>query len=435
MSGPKVVRIVTREEIIEICRGHLARVDAALEEWIRIGSRNDCIDDEAIRAAQHRRQALAALLTQDRFNELQKQAPQEEAFIRDDLQFRLAQVIAKGARGRARERRERDAAMALLKHLRATGTPLDRELEAALERADAAATSQGMLLLGTGVTKSDGKLLQRLKDGERSRTFADWVEAQPAPPADPVMERLESRIEEIAQFEELAEVAGWRLRLREAEQSPRARRELILDALEVETGRALTTIRAHAKAVTAFRLALAEAAAGGVHTSPWKLEPAELTTDELTAHTVEVQAKLEVSRHQRAVEARRAAVLEGLNGLGYEVREGMSTSWASEGRLVLRSATRPEYGVELSGTERLQMKPVAFEANGCGPDPSKDRDAETIWCGDVRNLEKRLAELGDALQIERSLPIGAVPLKRVVTSDNLTANEADVPVIRQKSLK
>jgi hypothetical protein len=29
MSGPKVVRIVTHEEIVAICEGHLARLNAA----------------------------------------------------------------------------------------------------------------------------------------------------------------------------------------------------------------------------------------------------------------------------------------------------------------------------------------------------------------------------------------------------------------------
>lgn len=48
MSGPKVIRIVTREEILEICRGQLARVDAALEHWTRIGRRNGCVDEDAV---------------------------------------------------------------------------------------------------------------------------------------------------------------------------------------------------------------------------------------------------------------------------------------------------------------------------------------------------------------------------------------------------
>ena len=32
MSGPKVVRIVTREEIIAICKDHLAQLEVALQQ-------------------------------------------------------------------------------------------------------------------------------------------------------------------------------------------------------------------------------------------------------------------------------------------------------------------------------------------------------------------------------------------------------------------
>jgi hypothetical protein len=76
----------------------------------------------------------------------------------------------------------------------------------------------------------------------------------------------------------------------------------------------------------------------------------------------------------------------GLIGLGYEVTEGMSTTFVKDGRLVLGSAARPDYGVEISaaaGSERMQMRAVALEVAGRGPDPGRDLDAETIWCGDV----------------------------------------------------
>ena len=123
--------------------------------------------------------------------------------------------------------------------------------------------------------------------------------------------------------------------------------------------------------------------------------------------------------------------------LGYEVAEGMSTTWVSEGRLALRSATRPDYGVEVSGGEsgRMQMRAVAFEAGGVGPDPSRDRDAETIWCGDVTGLEERLAKIGGGLVIERALPVGATPLKRIAIDTPLgAAHAASVPAMKQRTL-
>lgn len=100
MSGPKVVRIVTREENEAICRGMLARIDAALEEWAETGRRNNYLDTATIEAARRRRVALAALAARGLFAEMQAQAPAEESFLRSDLRFRLEKAAAAKAAAR-----------------------------------------------------------------------------------------------------------------------------------------------------------------------------------------------------------------------------------------------------------------------------------------------------------------------------------------------
>jgi len=136
---------------------------------------------------------------------------------------------------------------------------------------------------------------------------------------------------------------------------------------------------------------------------------------------------------ERAVASASAPALEGLSALGYEVTEGMSTSWVEDGRVIMRSSSRPDYGVELSGNAdggRLQMRAVAFTHSGSGPDPARDRDVETIWCSDVSGLQARLATLGDGLVIERALPVGATPLKPVER-----AGASATPAPRRRTLK
>ena len=84
----------------------------------------------------------------------------------------------------------------------------------------------------------------------------------------------------------------------------------------------------------------------------------------------------------------------------------------------------------------MQMRPVAFEAGGVGPDPGRDRDAETIWCGDVSTLQDALASAGGGLVIERALPVGATPLKRIAVERKAGAvAEADAPALRERSLR
>jgi hypothetical protein len=115
----------------------------------------------------------------------------------------------------------------------------------------------------------------------------------------------------------------------------------------------------------------------------------------------------------------------------------MSTTFVKDGRLVLRSAARPDYGVEISaaaGSERMQMRAVALEVAGRGPDPGRDLDAETIWCGDVSKLQEKLATTGRGLRIEKALPIGATPLKRVAVTGTRTV-DAEAPVLRERSLR
>ncbi|UZF92067.1 hypothetical protein [Bosea sp. NBC_00550] len=82
----------------------------------------------------------------------------------------------------------------------------------------------------------------------------------------------------------------------------------------------------------------------------------------------------------------------------------MTTTFAQSGRLVVADSARPGYGVELSGSvdgRQMQMRPVALEAPGQASDPSRDRDAETIWCGQVTQLAKTLA---DAALISKDHP-------------------------------
>ncbi len=438
MSGPKVVRIVTREEILEICHGMLTRIDAALSEWKRIGRRNDCIDDEALAAAQRRRDALAALIAADRFMDLQKQAPIEEAFLRNDVQVRLAKVAAVQAAARSRGRREREAAASLLRTLRGTGEPLNPDLERGLERGDAAALAEGFAALArrpAGPTASR-ELAERLRGDEAPASFADWLATRPATEADPAVARIEARIAELRPYVDETTSAAWGRRLDEALDAEPARRGLLLDGLDVATGRELTEARTRAAAATDLRLLAAELGAAGLDLKALTLGMEALNAAAIATRIEEGRAALEAHRQARASAARRAAVLEGLTGLGYEVTEGMRTTWAQDGRLVVRSASRPDYGVEVSaGGERMQMRPVAFDAGGVGPDPSRDRDAETIWCGDVSALRESLGDAGGGFVIENALPIGATPLKRIAVAAGEEAAAAAAPVLRERTLR
>jgi hypothetical protein len=438
MSGPKIVRIVTRDEILELCHGMLARVDAALAEWTRVGRRNDCIDNEALVAAKRRRDALAAMIAADRFMELQKQAPIEETFLRDDIQVRLSKVAAEQTAARSRGRREREAAASLLRTLRAKGDPLEEGLERGLERGDAAALADGFRLLAqrSAASTASRALADRLRGDEAPASFADWLAARPATDTDRAMTQIEARIAELRPYVDEATSAAWGARLDEALAAEPVRRGLLLDGLDVATGRELTQARARAAAAMDLEMVAAELAAAALDAKALTLGKEELDVTAIASRIDEGRAALQAHRQARAFATRRAAVLEGLTSLGYEVTEGMQTTWAHDGRLIVRSASRPDYGVEVSAAgERMQMRPVAFEAGGVGPDTARDRDAETIWCGDVSALQESLGDAGGGLVIEKALPIGATPLKRIAVMTGEAAAAAATPVLRERTIR
>jgi hypothetical protein len=104
-----------------------------------------------------------------------------------------------------------------------------------------------------------------------------------------------------------------------------------------------------------------------------------------------------------AAEERRLAVLEGLASLGYEVSEGMATAWVNGGRVVLRKGANPGYGVELSGgskSDLLQVRTVGIGNPAEVRDVHRDRDMETIWCGEFERLQSVVAKSGGSLSIE-----------------------------------
>ncbi|MGE4060386.1 MAG: hypothetical protein AB7E69_16105 [Sphingomonadales bacterium] len=442
MSGPKVVRIVTREEILALCEGQLARVDAALAEWIRIGKRKDCINETEIAAAKDRRDALAALIAADRFLDLQKQAPIEEAFLRRDLQERLVKVAAEEAAARSRSRREKEAGRNLLNALAHAGVSVNTDDTAQIAAGNAAALAAGFALLGArGDTQNQVNREQAvlLGAGQQRQTFDAWLVKAGGIADDPTITRIETRIVELETIGLVEPLTDWQQRLEEAASTEGARRGLLLDALEVETGRALSEARRRVKQIGTLHGLIAEAEAARLDVGAWSADIQKLDIEAVAQRIKTIQAALDAHRATAAAADRRAAVLEALAGLGYEVREEMSASWVENGQLVLSNPSRPGYGMELTGgagkaTERIQMRAVAFGTGGLGPDPGRDRDAETIWCGDVTRLRERLAETGGEIAIERARRIGEVPLKRIAV-EGLQADVArEAPAPRGRTL-
>lgn len=435
MSGPKVVRIVTREEILAICEAHLRRIEEAFEHWQGQAGRLGELDAPVVAAIRARHDRLRQLLQDNQLLALQKEVPDEIAFLARDLAEREERAVEKATRARQSRRNLRENAATALRALEAASPPADPSLVDALRsiasgrtNADAdAIVARGFAQLGqvdgSDMLSDQQRALAQVLQVEHERP-GRWI-AEDRANREPRLDRIDQHIARLQTLHGDASAEPFLCRLELVERSPAdPRRDMLLDSLVVDLAAAAATWQGRRERVETLRTLAAEAesllAASGrvlsaqVATCLAVPEPDIAQVDALTQQCTDAIAQ---ELHRSAAVARRRAVLEGLASLGYEVREGMETAWAEVGSVVLRKTSSPGYGVEVGGraeSGRLQVRAVSLTNTR---DSTRERDIETIWCGEFNRLRTLLADRGSELTIEKSLAIGEVPLKVIEVED------------------
>lgn len=462
MSGPKIVRVVTRAEQIDRCVAQLARLDAAIGEWERIGDRNEILDETLTAEVKKRRAQLDALLRADKFAEVRTEADHLDAWLSTELNARLEAKASAQQRARRACANLRATAASLLKVFESDHTALPPGLRATLEAGVRAAsrdensTEADQALNGAVAhafrllaeistaqrpTQPQRELAERVGEGEVRQSLDEWLAGQ--------IEAMETGDRRLTLAEKqlalLQNVAGLDTPREYETRLSTARREvdsfqrgLRLDALCLDLVAAIRVakerqdLRFGAAATRAEALARNEAE----RTSPLLaaldrlIEVGDLSNAKRTLD--EVRDILERQAAVRAASARREAVLRGLKELGYEVREGMVTAWARDGRLAIKNPALPGFGVEFSGNvsgDRYQARAVTFHGTSAGPIPS--REVELKWCSDLSRLQQFMIAHGGEIVIERSTPAGTHPLRAV--ADDLR-EEDDASSVRRFTL-
>lgn len=446
MSGPKAFRIVTRAEIISICRRNLARLDAAIEFWTSTCKRNGTIDQSDIDRVFARRDEIRRMLDADRFTDLQKQVIAEISYLNADAERRAEKAAETEAKRKGDQRRARSAAQALLAKFEASRIEIPVDLRRELMTPAASveslnkALSKGLMLLqptdrSEGVTERQRALADRLGAGDRRITLEEWTSQQTVASEDQALSKVDKLLGELAGLG--IDPSPFSARITALEAEPRARQALVADSLLLDLSTAIKTGRERAR----LERDLAERHA----------ELSQMKSAEAAALRVEIEAiaksgandqelikradfLIEAEVRSMAAEERRRAVLEGLASLGYEVSEGMMTAWVSGGRVVLRKPANPGYGVELSGgsqTDVMQVRAVGLGNPADPRDAGRDKDMETIWCGEFERLQSLVAQAGGNVSIESARPAGHFPLKVVA---DIVAQPADVEVARTRQI-
>lgn len=421
MSGPKVVRVVTREELVAAGTALLARLDAAVQQWQR--DCGDSVNPADVQVTKSRRDALAAMLAADKFSEFGQAAVKEINFLQADTEQRRERAAQALAQERIRNANGQQLARTLLQ----AGSNLTSQMRTELENAfagqlsvaemDAALSRARQALFPVAsqdITPEQRALAQRLGVQETETSFETWKAQSAKPDA-----RLQSVFTHLAELDTLgfaAESGELDAQLRSVQSmDDDANRNMRLDTLVLAVRKVKDGAAAKVRLRNQVESLVAElSAAAGDSETLSKLRSVTLATSQEQIQAIVTLGRTELAKLQEVASAaaRRKAVLQGLQKLGYQVQEGLSTMAADAGRLIARSPVNSTYGVELvtGANQKVQVRSIAFDA---ARDSSQDVAEERRWCGDFGKLQAALQAGGCEVVVEKALGVGATPLRVV----------------------
>jgi len=437
MSGPKVVRVVTREELVAEGTALLARLDASLNQWQRECS--DSAKPADVQVTKSRRDALAAMLAADKFAEFRQAVAKEIDFLQADAEQRREHASHARAQERIRNVNGQQLAKALLR----AGSNLTSQMRTELEKASAGHLSvaemdsvlsharQALLPVTTqDITPEQKALAQRLGIQETETSFETWRAKSTKPDA-----RLQSVFVHLAELDALgfsAESGELETQLGSLQSIDNdANRNMRLDSLVLAVRKAKELALAKVKLLNKVELIAAElSAANGESEMLGKLRSVTFATSHEQLQAMVMLGQIEIDKLQKAdsVAARRKAVLEGLQKLGYQMQEGLLTIAADSGRLIARSPVNGTYGVELvtGSNQKIQVRSIAFDASR---DSSHDIAEERRWCEDFGKLQAALQASGCEVVVEKALGVGAVPIRVVEMAEDKQRNQTSHGVV------
>ena len=439
MSGPKAVRVISRAERIARCEDLLAELDAQVSEWLKVGNRLGVLSDRDRAATSEKVSLLRQMLMEDKFDQVDRQAPVVVEFLRCDLEERITDQAAKKRRAKTAKRRLRAAAEQVLPMLESSGHTIDPALNKILESASQglvedlveverainnAVTVHSASAPSTELNEEQRRLAESLRGSARVETVTDWI-VENAKFDDDLATRIEGYIADLEVAEGADVATPFTIRVNEiCEVENRGRRRMLFDTLIIdlaaevkarEQKRRLHTEAVSLKAIIERDSELSEHRVSqkiGRLLEQWDGVDSPLAEQVL----VEIAETVEQQHRQRAAQLNRAALLEAFSELGYEIREGLETAWVNDKRIVVRKSEQLDHGVEVSGNVeggRIQVRPVRFEGAGTGMDRRDDVDIETIWCSEFGTLREIVERKGGEIAIEKAKAIGETPVKTV----------------------
>jgi hypothetical protein len=442
MSGPKVVRVVTREELVAEGQSVLRRLVSSVESWVKAAQETGVEKSGEVEQTRKRLEELEAMLRADKFQEFGVAANKEVEFLRADEATKLEAAARLRANARVRRESGMRSAQGLIALLRSNQegaqAALIEQLEAVARGEISTEVSDDLLAKGFksltksavtgGLTEEQSALASRLGKHDETSTLAEWKAKQKS--LDPRHDEANLLLAEIELRAPMAVVSDLRQRLaslsgKEADGEQSIRYDSLLFDLKGAKSDAIQRdgllrdlkfleeeLSSHVGDDTSVLRELREAIP-------------ESTVQQLKHLLEKFEETLQTMKSEKASLARRRVMLDGLAALGYVANEGMATALVTSGRVVVRNPELPGYGVELIGglgAERFQVRTVALSGHR---DLTQDLPAETKWCGDFGRLQSEIQSMGGDVVIEKALPVGAVPLRVVDLGEERARTKSD----------
>ena len=436
MSGPKVIRTVTIEELREQAHVQLALVAEAVRRWQIAAAGNVESTNSRLGHLIEEQSRIKVSLQADRFNEVTTRSQAITAAIHQDIQRLHEEQDARNARFRVQERSLRQTAKTVLERCHRMGLVIPKDHQDQLEIAAIGQAFDVQQIASIAARwleepskADDGRktaareaLAQSLSSNSTESSAGELLRRLEAEFADPRISTAEKQMAELIRLGEPQSVERFERQLSMLVSgepgSTSATRSLAYDSLGLELSNAVKLARKRAEIVGELATEVAATTATNdlnvcqqiILEASRALESRDL--EKASARIERIREIRETCQRSRAANAARQVVLSGLKKLGYEVREGMATTWAEKKRLSIRHPGSPGVALELAGngdSGRMQTRMVAVE--GATRDSRSDKQVEEEWCCNLKTLQDAVANAGGTVQIEKALAAGVQPLK------------------------
>lgn len=438
MSGPKVVRVVSKAERRVDCYNQLESVKNYLNECYKFAKKHDVLISNEIKEIEKQILQIDHLINKEKFEEAKQKCNKAMVQIKQDISRIRDEAIAKAELERSSRVKLKYTAEMLVSMFEKNNSSIPNELPKivlSVLNADESELSIYKAFLDNiitnylteaadkdNLTSDQRELAAQLLEGESHQNFADWklMHSKETIPAN--SQRLNKLLAELSVLDETPNTQAFlkRANLIEQESSP-SHRSLLTESIILDLVAFIQKQKEMHQLITLMRktrFELIQLTSKSAIDLIVSFDKAIESNDICLCEMLNNEAKRLINEESKLTAAisRRDAILKGLSDLGYEVNENMETAWAKNGRIILKKSDENEYGIELgaaSDVERVQIQLVSFEQTQNSLDSAKDLNKEKEWCEEFSQLKTSLEQSGTTIDIERALPIGTKALKLV----------------------